>query len=788
MKISIQMIFFVIVIVSIVGIGSLVSLKMSEDSLTNLQVHESEVLASNLIKEVDKAIYNRIMDSSIIAYDPEITELLESSNTSFGNLENRDEEIEKKDEEWILAENDQLPDFGEKILQNKISTSFRDKIEFFNEKTGYVLLGEIFVTNSYGVNVAQSGKTSDYKQNDEAWWQIAKQYGTHVSDVELDESADIYSSSISLKIEDRDGSNLGIIKTVWNFDEIISLIDFAHGQLKEDKAEIILLDENDEVIYSTTNHNKGDNLSEITSNWNILEPFGHQFHSFGNEKHLVVYSKSQGHQDYFGKNWKLIIIYPENVILGPVNEFSQIIMLITILTLSGSVVAGIVLSRSITRPIISLKKVARSIASGNFDAPVPISGKNEIGELGEQFDLMKRKLKSANMDLNEKLQQRAKQLADFKLALDKHSLVSITDKRGNIIYVNDKFCETSKYAAEQLIGKNHRILKSNFHPPEFYQGIWNVIAAGGVWKGDIKNQAKDGSFYWVRSIIAPQFDIYGNIESYIAIRTDITEHKETQERLGIALEGMKKVEKEKEEFTAMISHELKTPITPIMMWADALREPGILGELNDEQKDAVEKIVSSSEQLKELVSDMFDAYKLDLNKLTFTYDDIKVEKLLSDVCEIHKPIASNKGIIIKNSAKGDISIKSDRRRINQVLKNLIVNAIDFVPPQKGKIEINFIEEDDYIKFFVQDNGIGISKENQVNLFKKFYQTDTSYTREHGGSGLGLSISKGIVEGLGGKIWVESHEGKGTTFYFTIPKAGKAQNELQNINYTHNVNK
>ena len=232
---------------------------------------------------------------------------------------------------------------------------------------------------------------------------------------------------------------------------------------------------------------------------------------------------------------------------------------------------------------------------------------------------------------------------------------------------------------------------------------------------------------------------------------------------------MKKIEQAKEEFSAMISHELKTPITPIVMWADALREPDMLGKLNEEQTNAVNKISDSAEQLKQLVGDMFDAYKLDLNKVAFAYEPLLANKVVNDVINNFGAIAKSKNISITHMPVDSIEIYSDERRIKQVLKNLINNAIDFVKKDKGLITVNVSEENGNVLFSVKDNGIGISEENQKKLFKKFYQIDTSYTREHGGSGLGLTISKGIVEGLGGKIWVESKPKQGTSFYFSIPK-------------------
>jgi len=219
----------------------------------------------------------------------------------------------------------------------------------------------------------------------------------------------------------------------------------------------------------------------------------------------------------------------------------------------------------------------------------------------------------------------------------------------------------------------------------------------------------------------------------------------------------------------MTSHELTTPLFPIKFQAEMLKDPKILGTLNKEQTDSVNEIYQNAVQLERLIGDILDSHKLEIGRIKFIKTSFELKSFMKQTVDNGKNIIGNKVIDIENSTKDQITLISDPNRLTQVFANLIKNSSDFVPENTGKIEIGAKIQENDVLFYVKDNGIGIPKAKQANLFKKFYQIDTSIKRSHQGSGLGLSICKGIVEGLGGKIWLESTENVGTIVYFTIPK-------------------
>ncbi len=237
--------------------------------------------------------------------------------------------------------------------------------------------------------------------------------------------------------------------------------------------------------------------------------------------------------------------------------------------------------------------------------------------------------------------------------------------------------------------------------------------------------------------------------------------------LRLETKRLKQIDKDKEEFAAMISHELKTPLIPISGYAELFLD-GSLGNLTEVQREKMQVIYENSIRLTTLIQDILDVRRIELGMLKIDKREASIKEIAILSLEIFRPLADQNDIMLENNVD-DIMVTCDPNRILQVFSNIISNAIKFVPTQHGTISINSRIENGLVVVSISDNGIGIPKDSQGDLFKKFYQVDKSLTRKSGGTGLGLAISRGIIESHGGKIWVESEEGKGTVVYFTIPK-------------------
>ncbi|MGI0046454.1 MAG: ATP-binding protein [Nitrosotalea sp.] len=238
-------------------------------------------------------------------------------------------------------------------------------------------------------------------------------------------------------------------------------------------------------------------------------------------------------------------------------------------------------------------------------------------------------------------------------------------------------------------------------------------------------------------------------------------------------EETKKVEIAKDEFLAMITHELKTPLVPIQGYSDILLGEH-LGSLNKNQKERLEVIRSSAMSLLQLISDLLDAQKLELGQLRIKKSNHNLKKTIENIIVVMQPQAIADQIKLTQNLDHDVYANYDEERIVQVVTNLIKNSIKATSTKTGKIEVSVEDEPDETIISVKDNGKGIPPDAIDKVFKKFYQVDTSSTRESGGSGLGLSICKGIIEAHGGRIWVQSEIGKGSSFSFTISKNDSAR--------------
>jgi PAS domain S-box-containing protein len=355
-----------------------------------------------------------------------------------------------------------------------------------------------------------------------------------------------------------------------------------------------------------------------------------------------------------------------------------------------------------------------------------------------------------------------------KFALDQHSLVSIADLHGTITYVNDKFSEISGYSKAELIGKKHNLLNSNAQSKFYWHDMHQTVLAGDTWHDEVRNRAKDGHYYWVDTTIVPNYDKHKKINGFTSIRTDITQKKKDAELLALAKEQAEAAGVSKADFLANMSHEIRTPMNGVIGMTNLLLDSG----LNSDQHKLADTVKSSAVGLLSIINDILDFSKVEAGKLDLELIPFNLGKVIEDVGATMNFQSQRKGLQLICPASPIIQqwVKADPGRIRQILTNLIGNAIKFTEQGEVALFVRLLEETTEKKLFrfeVKDTGIGINKLHQEKLFDKFSQADNSTTRKYGGTGLGLSICKKLVELMGGEIGIDSKEGEGATFWFTL---------------------
>lgn len=237
--------------------------------------------------------------------------------------------------------------------------------------------------------------------------------------------------------------------------------------------------------------------------------------------------------------------------------------------------------------------------------------------------------------------------------------------------------------------------------------------------------------------------------------------------LADAMEKAQAADRIKSAFLATMSHELRTPLNSIIGFTGIILQ-GIVGPLNDEQKKQLNMVRGSAQHLLSLINDVLDISKIEAGQLQIAHEDYNLRQTIEKAVGSARPLADKKGLELACSISPEIgNITGDRRRVEQILLNLISNAIKFT--EKGSVKIECEPEDGKVNIRVIDTGIGIRTEDTETIFKAFRQIDSGITRKYEGTGLGLSICKRLVELMGGKIWVTSVLGSGSTFGFNLPE-------------------
>ncbi|RKT58210.1 PAS domain S-box-containing protein [Azonexus fungiphilus] len=372
--------------------------------------------------------------------------------------------------------------------------------------------------------------------------------------------------------------------------------------------------------------------------------------------------------------------------------------------------------------------------------------------------------------------------------------VVITDLEARIEYVNQAFVEVSGYSAAELLGQNPRLLQSGLTPQSQYQSMWETLQRGENWLGQLTNRNKRGEIFYEFAVISPIRQPDGRVTHYLAVKQDITERKRIGEELDrhrhhleelvdqrtaelqTAKAAAEVASRAKSAFLANMSHEIRTPMNAIVGLAHRLLKQAT----DDGQRGHLEMIKASADHLLSVINDILDLSRIEAGKLELAQADFNLPELLERTLGLVRERAQAKGLQLQLQAPGlPLLVHGDPTRLAQALLNYLSNAIKFTEQGSIVLRGRLVDGDDssvQLHFEVCDSGIGIDAETLARLFNPFEQADNSTTRLHGGSGLGLVITRQLAELMGGSAGCESTPGVGSRFWFSV-RLGRAEGEV-----------
>lgn len=409
-----------------------------------------------------------------------------------------------------------------------------------------------------------------------------------------------------------------------------------------------------------------------------------------------------------------------------------------------TVLVSIGLSKRVTDPIEKLTEFARRISRGDFDCRAKLESRDEIGELAEAFNQM-----SATIRDKVTLISDGKSKLEAVLGSMANGIIFI-NRRGQIDLINPAAERFLSFSGPESIGRPHDAV---IRHPELSALINEGLQGGYAVEREIKIAYPDETFFEV--YISPIRDQTGRLTGVVAVLRDITEKR--------------KLERMRRDFVANVSHELKTPVTAIKGFTETLLD----GALNDEKasREFVEIIDHEAERLKRLIQDLLDLSRIEAKQVKLRRLPVDISSIAGDAVLKLRGQADNAKIsLYVNLPDAPVVAEADRDLIEQVLVNLVDNAVKYTPAG-GRVDVEVAEKGRDVVVWVRDTGIGIPPDDIDRVFERFYRVDKARSRAQGGTGLGLSIVKHIVDIHGGTVGVNSRPGKGSEFFFTLPKKG-----------------
>ena len=648
---------------------------------------------------------------------------------------------------------------------------------------------ETFVTDMYGVIVASSTQQHiGLNRPEEDYFTGAKRKGIHVTDLHQSIDSDELVIEVSRLLSSRkEGVNrpVGIIVNRIKGSSIAGLLVKGIGNddeyfVPDSKLVTYVVNRENQIIAGSNVQNGKMPQMEIHT-----EPII-KFNETG-EEIIGVYQDNLGNR-VFGvsiydphMDWLIIVEEDVDIVFADMKYLRNFVITMAFITICVVSLLAICISRTLTSPIKSLLEGTKKLGEGVLGHRINIVHKDEVGELADSFNTMADSIQERTNSLN-KTKDYMENILD-----NTQDMVITTDTNGCVVEFNTGAEQILGYTRREVVGRSAEMFYLDRH---IKRGLIEEIKNNGAVRNyETKLRTKQGSDLHMVITVSQLKDNSGDIIGAVEVGKDITEKNRRDEELAktnkkleseiierkiveielnAAKESAEGANRAKSEFLANMSHEVRTPMSGVIGMTDLLLDT----HLTPEQYEYADTIRSSADSLLNIINDILDFSKIEAGKLVMEDIDFELHVTVDSLLDVFAVKADEKELEFSCFIEQGAStlLRGDPGRLRQILINFVSNAIKFTKYGQVDLSVSQIRETDThttLQFTVRDTGIGIPADRVKRLFQSFTQVDSSTTREYGGTGLGLAISKQISELMGGQIGVDSEEGKGSTFWFTV---------------------
>jgi PAS domain S-box-containing protein len=466
------------------------------------------------------------------------------------------------------------------------------------------------------------------------------------------------------------------------------------------------------------------------------------------------------------------------------------------------VLVGVFIRHQLARPLHALASAAEELGQGNLEAEIDVRSRDEVGELADAFRIMAERLHRMYDELERRVAQRTAELSETTEFLDsvlnsatEYAIIA-TDTTWHILTFNEGARRMFGYEPDEILGRTvSRLLPPEDLARDVPLQVEREVRMHGRHEGEGTRLRKDGTRFPVRTVTTSRNGPGGEPIGYTIICRDITTSRRLQQQLREytdrleervaeqtaelrqANEELRRTSRLKSQFLANMSHELRTPLNAIMGFAEAIRD-GVAGKTTDEQREFADDIHRAGQQLLQMINDILDFTKLESGAMGLALAPVDLADLIDETLRVARGLARRRGVeVAAEVSPRPLELTADAMKLKQVLYNLLSNAIKFTEGG-GRVAVRAVLEKEVVRLQVADTGAGIAPEDLPSLFEEFTQVDSSLTRKHEGTGLGLALTRRLVELHGGRIEVESELGRGTTFTVTLLRDLVTEAELE----------